>query len=199
MIEDPYHYSLTTRLKEKDVIVFLDIKKDSVLLDIGCGLGYFLNKISNNKPVKMIGIDADYQSIKYCKMRLSNFFVSADAQNLPFKNNTFDRILYSDVIEHVADDRASLGEIKRISKNSAVVVITTEAREGLFTGTKLNMLGHDVRGTPEYHVRDGYYFKELKHLLHEQNFELMDHTFFSYRENRELSFEKVFERACAYC
>lgn len=57
--------------------------------------------------------------------------VSADAQYLPFKDNSFDGIVTLHVIEHIDDDRLFLSEIKRTLKFGEFAIIGTPNRRRL--------------------------------------------------------------------
>jgi len=54
-------------------------------------------------------------------------FVRGDALNLPFKNNTFDTIVFGDVLEHVADPLKALQDAKRVTKNKIVITLPCES------------------------------------------------------------------------
>ena len=40
--------------------------------------------------------------------------ISADALHLPFPNGTFDKIICSEVLEHIDDDKTALTELVRV-------------------------------------------------------------------------------------
>ena len=48
---------------------------------------------------------------------------NVDIQNLPFKDNTYDFIFASHVLEHIPDDRKALSEIRRILKPNGIAVL----------------------------------------------------------------------------
>lgn len=48
----------------------------------------------------------------------------SNAENLPFKNKSFDKIVTTEVIEHILHPMALLEELERVSKNDTVVIIT---------------------------------------------------------------------------
>ena len=53
--------------------------------------------------------------------------VSADAVELPFADATFDRIICSEVLEHIGDDNAAIGELVRVLKPGGTIAITVPA------------------------------------------------------------------------
>ena len=85
-------------------------------LDIGCRDGYWTKKIKKkNYKVKSIDLEPHY---KYAKK------IDVD-QNLPYKSNTFDLIWCSEVIEHLKDPKKSIKEMKRVTKNNGLILLTT--------------------------------------------------------------------------
>ena len=95
----------------------------------------------------------------------SGLFAQGDAQVLPYRDNSFDKIIFTDVIEHVFDDRAALQEIVRISKPGAMIALVTPGIRGRLANTSWRTLYHDEEGTPEYDERPGYTPEELTKLM----------------------------------
>ncbi len=54
--------------------------------------------------------------------------VAGDISALPFADRTFDVVLCQHVLEHVDDDRRSLAEIRRVTKNGGLAVISVPMR-----------------------------------------------------------------------
>lgn len=119
---------LSFRLKK--AMEYLELKKDEHFLDIGCGRGEIIFNASK-RGVNAIGIDFSEEAIKIARKltqrsKNAEAFV-ANATNLPFANNTFDKILMEDIIEHLNEDEAilMLKEAKRVLKPRGKVVIHT--------------------------------------------------------------------------
>ena len=51
-------------------------------------------------------------------------YVAADGMRLPFKAGIFEYIIYSEVLEYLADDRKALHELARVLKPSGQLIIT---------------------------------------------------------------------------
>lgn len=85
-------------------------------LDVGCRDGFF-TKILKNKGYKVISIDIE-KNYDDCEI--------VDANDiLPYKDNSFDLIWCSEVIEHLINPAKTINEFKRILKSNGVAVITT--------------------------------------------------------------------------
>ncbi len=92
-------------------------------LDLGCSEYGGLEK-ALAKNGKVIGVDLK-KNIDRKLLNENFFYVVADAQYLPFKNNSFPQIVCLDMIEHVKDDKKSAEEIERVSKKNANIVLST--------------------------------------------------------------------------
>ncbi len=68
------------------------------ILDIGCGTGMAAEKLKGFGTV--YGVDISPKSIEQARNRLDEAYVSS-AEKLPFKNEAFDVIVCTEVIEHL--------------------------------------------------------------------------------------------------
>jgi len=168
---NPYRYSLTTRLKESELLKQMDASEGDMILDLGCGMGYFTH-IMGRKGAICFGMDFSFPSLKFARDEGPGFYLKGSSEDIPFKDNSFGKVLFTDVIEHLEDEEPALKEIARVLKPSGELVITTPAKAGLLNGTKLNLLFHDQPGTPEYHYRIGYTSEELNVKMNNQGIKL---------------------------
>lgn len=73
-------------------------KENSLLLDTGCGEGYYLNRLYLNKKInekcRLFGIDISREGISLATRHENDIlWIVSDISNLPFKNGKFDIIL----------------------------------------------------------------------------------------------------------
>ena len=102
--------------------------KGKKFLEVGCGLGYFSNKaFTMGANVTGIDIGPNLVAINKKKTPKGQFKV-ASASKLPFKDNQFDVVLSTEVIEHVDKQNQALGEMARVLKKGGMLVITTPNR-----------------------------------------------------------------------
>ena len=106
----------------KDRLIFNSIDMDKFSLDLGCGSGVVVQRLN-----KAAGVDIDFDKLYYLKKnkKIKGYLVLADIRYLPFKKNTFEQIVCSEVIEHIERDGKWLEEIVRISNSGSNVVLTT--------------------------------------------------------------------------
>ena len=107
----------------KKYLRFLIKKEKLKILDVGCGTGLNSSKISKNNH-DITGIDISENAIKEYKKKFKGHVVDI-TKGLPFKKNTFDLILCSEVIEHVKDTKFCLFEFNRILKKNGTLLIST--------------------------------------------------------------------------
>jgi len=99
-----------------------ELQKKKKVLDLGCGVGYFL-KLGNGD---IVGIDTNYASLKESEA-YSNKLVNGDILQLPFSDASFDGINCSHVIEHLIPNDAYrlLEEMNRVLEVGGTLVIST--------------------------------------------------------------------------
>ncbi len=100
----------------------LEIKKKDFLLDVGCGTGIFADEFNCIK----IGIDPSIEMLNQGK---NAFYIQAYAENLPFKDSSFDTVISVTAIHNFKDIKKGLEEIKRVSrKNIALSILKRSAK-----------------------------------------------------------------------
>ncbi|MGH2621986.1 MAG: class I SAM-dependent methyltransferase, partial [Anaerolineales bacterium] len=82
------------------------------VLDDGCGVGLYLERLEP-AAVRSIGLELD-RDRAIVAARRHPAIVRAVGERLPFPEDAFDLVLSHEVIEHVADDAAAIGEIVRV-------------------------------------------------------------------------------------
>ncbi len=102
------------------------IKKGDRVLDIGCGNGRFYGNIA--PLADYVGVDRSKELINIArKMNPEGDFRVADALNLPFTDEEFDKIYAIALFHHIPSEyfrRKFLKEIHRTLKSGGITVIT---------------------------------------------------------------------------
>ncbi len=91
------------------------------ILDVGCGLGMYVEKFRRFSS-EVYGVDIDPEKVATAQTRLPNISL-APAEDLPFKDRSFDLVLLHEVIEHVVDDHRAIAEAVRCTDVGGHVVI----------------------------------------------------------------------------
>lgn len=87
------------------------------LIDVGCGIGYFLDKMAK-KNIRLTGFDMNPPSSTN-----SITFVKGDILQLPFEDNSFDVVTCFHTLEHIPNLSGAIAELKRIAKKQLIVVV----------------------------------------------------------------------------
>ena len=103
---------------------------DRVVLDVGCSQGLFsLEHLLPQRPRAIIGVDFSSGAIHLAQQRAAGYpnilFVVGDAMALPVASNRFDRVIITEVIEHLPDVQACLSELRRAVTDTGDIVLST--------------------------------------------------------------------------
>ncbi len=98
-------------------------KKDDYLLDVGCGSGISTACWES----KSVGIDPSIELIKIAKEKYKTYknldFLVGMAENLPFRNDTFDYVISLTAVHNFTDIKKGLNEMKRVGKKGFIFTI----------------------------------------------------------------------------
>jgi SAM-dependent methyltransferase len=114
------------------------------ILDLGCGPGNTLRRLSRWGQV--YGIDYSLDALAFARTKGVRHVLSGDSTALPVATASIDCVLALDVLEHVADDAASLREIVRVLRPGGVFLFTVPAFMSLWRHHD-EMYGHYRRYT----------------------------------------------------
>jgi len=99
--------------------------KGKIFLDVGSGLGFFSLR-AGKLGARVYGIDIGDRLVDVCRKRYpKGKFSVASAVKLPFKDNSFDIVLCTEVIEHVNNQKKVISEIFRVLKKNGYLILTT--------------------------------------------------------------------------
>jgi len=120
--------------KHKEIIKHLNFTDGEIVIEIGCGTGYYISYLSQRlKHSMIVATDVSYEALLLCRKKIEQEggrsqvgYMVCDAEALPFKDKTFAGILMTQVIEHLPDDENGLKEANRIAKSGVNFVIATD-------------------------------------------------------------------------
>lgn len=132
------------------------------ILDVGCGWGRELIRLKG-----AIGIDLCLPFLKTAKTYVENDVILADAHHLPFRDDAFDFIAVTEVIEHLSDPTKVLGELVR--------VLTANGKLLVQTPNKMLTLGRFISPDKCGHVHE-FTSPELGSILRSFGFRILRKT-----------------------
>lgn len=165
---------LHTQIRVKPLLKFLkkniDLFKDKLILDLGCGSGNNCFEINYyTKTKQSIGVDINQELIEYAsqqaeELELSQIINFYHEDILSFKKNEkYDVVILFDILEHINDPSQIFRFIqKNISEQGIVLVsVPTYLYKKMFGIKFHNYVGH---------VKDGYSFEEISDLFKHYGF-----------------------------
>lgn len=97
------------------------------ILDIGCGMGALVQEILK-QGADAYGIDVSPVAAAFCNQRMPGRFFSGSVLALPFPNESFDTLISTDCLEHLApeDILPALQEMRRVCRRNLLLYVATE-------------------------------------------------------------------------
>ncbi|MBS1494952.1 MAG: methyltransferase domain-containing protein [Bacteroidetes bacterium] len=162
--EDPWDYESSAAEKMKYEFVTNLIKELNpnikTVLDVACSFGYLTNKLSGISE-NVIGIDVSIHALmkaneKYKKENIT--FISAGAENIPFKNKTFDAVILCDGLNGMdltgIHRENAVKESLRILKDDGYTIFTDYLKPNQFESYI------DYIKKSDYVIKDVYYLND---------------------------------------
>lgn len=113
-------YNLIKKYRVRFIKKLLNSQSET-LLDIGCQDLSLYKLIKNNYKITLADILPKNELIK-----------KEDAQNLSFKDKSFDIVLCQQVLEHVPNPIKAISELKRVTKKQLIITVPYEPFFTLF-------------------------------------------------------------------
>lgn len=117
---------IAARHRVRAILDYLDIQPGERVLECGCGLGFILEILSQLYDIQLTGLDYSTARLNRAQSELHKRvpLAAGDILRLPYPDQTFDKIVLSEVLEHLPDDLGGLREVQRVLKPGGVVAIT---------------------------------------------------------------------------
>ena len=117
----------THRLWKKRLIEIMNINSNDKVIDVGSGTGDLTKIIlKENKNVLIYSVDLNLEMLNEAKKQFNNQqkknikFINANAENLPFENNFFDKYVISFCLRNITYIEKALHESFRVLKPGGI-------------------------------------------------------------------------------
>ncbi len=168
-LADSYSDNAVSFIRNKRLgLINKNIRQEDKVLEIGCGSGNIL-KFINSKNI--YGLDISPKMIEFCKKTMpTGDFTIGDAENLPYKDDFFDKVIISEVLYYLPDLEKAIKEANRVLKKDGLLLITSLNKKYNFVKTLVNVLKigvHDNVSMPYLSL------KKLKNII-EKDFKIKE-------------------------
>jgi len=163
---DEHYKSGYAMARERFIKKILRARPKAFTLDVGCSDGHYRKYIKN-----YIGLDISLGYLKRFKTKSQR--VWAVAEWIPFKDECFDRILLTEVLEHTWERKKILDGCYRILKSDGILILSTpygKTPHCIRRSWKGALEKYKIRYCPYIH---GHFSKEYtRKILAESNFHI---------------------------
>lgn len=148
---------MSLKRRARKIIEALNPRPGEKIMDLGCGTGYYLFLLSN-LPIRLYltGYDNDEKALNEAKDSLRNKgieFILGDSHKLNLRENSFNKIVASEVLEHLEDDEKALSEIYKILKPGGILLVSTPSINYPLFWDPINWILQRVFDT---HIKTGF-------------------------------------------
>jgi SAM-dependent methyltransferase len=165
-----FHWWFTARRRLLKVLISsLRIGRNSMAIDVGCGVGSNLSLLKS-MGLRVIGIDSEIYGLSFAKKCFSEVpLVNGNLINLPFKSNSIGLIIAADIIEHLDEDVIGIKEIYRTLKRDGKAIFTVPAFKFLW----------GIQDVVGMHKRR-YSRRELMRKIEQEGFKILRSSYFNF-------------------
>ena len=117
----------THRLWKKRLVEIMNINFNDKIIDVGSGTGDLAKIIlKENKEISIYSVDLNLEMLNEAKKQLNDHkkknikFINANAENLPFENNFFDKYVISFCLRNITYIEKALYESFRVLKPGGI-------------------------------------------------------------------------------
>lgn len=164
-----------------------DIKS---ILDVGAADGLMLFALMKKYPqARCVGIEYSQDLVRIARRDVGIEVFQADAQNLPFKKETFDIVIATAIIEHLIHPQGMILESFRVLRKDGVLILTSPVP---FWEDIAVMIGH-LKGNQHYRTMN---IRKLNEIISNGGFKILKgqkFMLFGLGMPFEFSMERIFK------
>jgi len=187
-------------LEERKLTALLPDVGGKCVLDLACGTGRWLEKLSAQGAGPGVGVDFSIAMLRVAgkKAAIRARLARADCVRLPFRPSVFDLVVCSFALGHMRDLQAMLCELARVSKAGADVFVSDLHPEAYARGWRTGF--RDSRSAVQIEMLPRT-AEEIVRAFYSAGFECLTHVPLCIGEPEKAIFEQagkghLFARAC---
>jgi len=143
-----YNSEFGKKVMEKEAeYVCKELRNCEQILDVGCGIGSFEQYLPN---LNITGLDSSKEMLEEARKRSDKTFILGNAEDLKFKDSTFDAVFTVTTLEFLGSYKKAVEEIVRVTKQRGKILAM--------------MLNPESEYFKEEIKKPGDYFKKVKHV-----------------------------------
>lgn len=149
---------MALKRRARNIMENLELEDGLKILEVGCGDGYYLHLLSNlGFKLKLFGTDYDKSGLERARNNLGkgvDLKFGDLMKKMPYPSNSFDRIIMSEVAEHLPNDVRGLKEVFRLLKPNGALCLTVPCANYPLLWDPINWLLETFFNT---HVKSGFF------------------------------------------
>jgi 2-polyprenyl-3-methyl-5-hydroxy-6-metoxy-1,4-benzoquinol methylase len=105
-------------------------RRGSRLLEVGSGMGHLVGQLADTFDT--YGIDVNRWAVNKSKeVAPTSHLHTASAQELPFRNNSFNVVIIKHIVEHLPEPQRAIQEIARVMEKNGTLILATPNLDSL--------------------------------------------------------------------
>jgi ubiquinone/menaquinone biosynthesis C-methylase UbiE len=120
----PY-FRCIQEIEQRAVLENAPLGPSQLLLDVGCGTGILIQELMRHEPT-VVGLDYTVPMLKIASKKFDGegiLLLNADAQRIPFADESFDVVCSFKVLPHIPDTVSAVSEMVRVTKRKGIIII----------------------------------------------------------------------------
>jgi SAM-dependent methyltransferase len=181
------------RRRVRTIFEWLDPQDGDAILDAGSGRGFYLRFLREACDARLAGLELEHAYLRIARAALGPLetitLASGSLYAPPFPDAAFDKIILSEVLEHVPDDVEALRALKRVLRPGGLIAITVPNANYPFWWDPIN---RSLEAVLQTHIQRGvlagiwanhlrlYTRDELRRAVIEAGLEVVDERAFTH-------------------
>lgn len=148
------------------------------LLDIGCGAGHLLRWLARQSAAQFHGLDISIGSLRRAHEFMPTMgWTAGSAESLPYRSNTFHRIVCNGSAHHIVNKRAAFLEMHRVMKPGGRLILHEPAATPFTTAIRKAFARSDKYESPvDLAHKEDFTARSAEVLLRESGFTGFAHS-----------------------